>query len=132
MSAKVAFDEYRKNKVCPPRCENSGHRKNCNWLKANKLGKTKYSVVKAIQKCPYSESPRFARLYTCPSKFERDIKKILRDSYKMWRQYPLFPQLPTKILSSSKNKLQTTRKTKKDRSQPKVKLHNLFGQTINN
>jgi len=127
-----AIIEYRRTKMCPPHCKNKGHRRSCKWLQANRLGKTKNAVVRAIQRCPYSEPQRFARLYTCPSKFKRDINKILRDSYKIWWQYPLFPQLPVKTSFRSKSKSPATRKTKKARSQPKVKLHNLFGQNVKN
>jgi len=127
-----AIIEYRQNKMCPPHCKNKGHRRNCAWLKANQIGKTKNAVVRAIQQCPVSEQQRFARLYTRPSKFKRDINKILRDSYKMWWQYPLFPKLPAKTVFRSKSKLPATRKAKKVQSQPKVKLHNLFGQTMEN
>ena len=118
--------------MCPPQCKNKGHRNNCSWLKANQLGKTKNAVVRAIQQCPFSEQVRFARLYTRPSKFKRDLNKKLRDAYKIWWQYPLFPQLPAKITFRSKNKLRATRKAKKVQSQPKIKLHNLFGHTTKN
>ena len=119
-----AIIQYRRKKACPPRCEDRGHRKQCRLLKAHKLEKTKFDIVKAVKICPYSGLPDFEDKYTCDSKFGNVTENILKDAYENWNQFPTFLQVPSKLKAVTLKK--RSRKTKIRRRKAVIDLQKLF------
>jgi hypothetical protein len=124
-----AIIKYRDKGMCPPRCKNRGHRKNCSLFSAIKRGKSSNSVLKAIEKCQYSTvHQKFEELYTSDSKFVNSLNLILRNAYNHWRIYPAFPSLPqsSKKNSNRKSIILSRSNKRKKRGIRSDKLNNKF------
>ena len=88
--AKAIID-YRKKKICPPRCLNRGHKVNCDLFTAIKHEKSNEYKITAFEECNHAVPlSNFEDSYTKFFRFNKNINKMLKDSYSAWRLWPYF------------------------------------------